>query len=107
MGRMKGNLKRTSPRIPGADDFHQPYDTKDLDRLAGNDTTYYDGQLRPGPRLRRPRKRGVRISRSRTQNDAAMAIRGAIAKREGSSGAGYSGKSPMRWFKGVGYGKRT
>jgi hypothetical protein len=106
MAKMKGNMKRKGPKIPGADDFHQPPpgDRRGLDRLDGNETTYYDRQLRPGPRLSNPRKRGKRISSMRTANDAAMALSEAFRARcDKSSGAGYGGKSSFRWFKGVGY----
>lgn len=105
MARMKGNMKRVGTDIPGANEFHEPPPSErgNYDRLAGNETTYYDGQLRPGPRFRKPGKRGKRISKMRTANDAAMALSGCMEKKAVSSGAGYAGKSPMRWFKGVGY----
>jgi hypothetical protein len=104
--KMHGNMKAVGRKIPGASDFHDvPSGTKEPpERLFGNETTYYDQQLRPGPRLQRPRKRGKRISNMRTANDAAMALSEAFRARcDKSSGAGYGGKSSFRWFKGLGY----
>lgn len=105
MGRMKGNMRRTGPMIPGARGMSPPTAIADkFDRVEGNETTYYDGQLRPGPRLKRPAKRGKRISKMRTGNDAAMALTEAFrAKVGGSSGAAPSKKSDKAFFKGVGY----
>lgn len=106
MARMHGNMKAAGKKIPGASDFHEPAPgtRNPPERLEGNETTYYDQQLRPGPVLKRSPKRGKRISRMRTANDAAMALSEAFqAKCEKSSGAGYGGKSSMRWFKGLGY----
>ena len=108
--KMHGNMREVRRKIPGASDFHDvPSGTKEPpERLFGNETTYYDNQLRPGPNLMRPRKRGKRISKMRTANDAAMALAGAMdscCPDRKSSGAGYGGKSSFRWFKGLGYAK--
>lgn len=105
MGKMKGNMRRVGPRIPGAADMSPPRAIEHkFDRLAGNEETYYDGQLRPGPNMRRARKRGKRISKMRTGNDAAMALSEAFRARYGkSSDAGYESKGKGRFFKGVGY----
>jgi len=46
---------------------------KDFARTA-TDKGNAPGITRPGPNLRKPRKRGKRISRNRTANDAAQAI---------------------------------
>jgi len=105
---MKGNMKRVGVNIPGAPDQNPPANIKGtFDRLSGNETTYYDQQLRPGPNLMRPRKRGKRISKMRTGNDAAMALTMALEgtgppEQPGSS-RGRAGKSSMRWFRGLGY----
>lgn len=109
MAKMHGNMRTVGKRIPGASDFHEvPAGTKNPpERLQGNETTYYDDQLRPGPNLTNPRKRGKRISRMRTANDAAMALAASMEKtlqdQPGSGRQGRSGKSSMRWFKGLGY----
>lgn len=108
-GKMHGNMKAVGMRIPGVDDFHEPPPgTKNPpERLKGNETTYYDRQLRPGENLTSPRKRGKRISSMRTANDAAMALAASMEKtvsdQPDSGRRGRSGKSSMRWFKGVGY----
>jgi len=99
----KGNMTRVATDIPGAPDQNPPAGIKGkFDRLAGNETTYYDGQLRPGPQLMRPRKRGKRISKARTANDAAMALAGSVTKRDVSSSAGYAGKSDSAFLKSIG-----
>lgn len=105
MPKMKGNMRRVGPQIPGAPDASPPKAIQGkFDRLENGEETYYDGQLRPGPRLSRPRKRGKRISKMRTGNDAAMALSRAMEKhREGkSSGAGYSGKSDEAFLESIG-----
>lgn len=102
----QGNMKKVGTKIPGADDFHSPPkgDRKEYDRLAGNETTYYSNKLMPGPHLKRPRKRGKRISKMRTANDAAMALSEAFRARcDKSSDAGYSGKSKNAFLSSVGY----
>jgi hypothetical protein len=105
MGKMTGNMKRVGTDIPGAPDQNPPAGRKgSFDRVAGNETTYYDQKLRPGPHLMRPAKRGKRISGMRTANDAAMALSEAFRKRfDSSSDAGYSKKNKKKFFQGIGY----
>jgi len=105
MGKMSGNMKRVGIDIPGAPDQNPPRKLRgEFERLAGNETTYYDQKLRPGANLLRPAKRGKRISGTRTANDAAMALSEAFRKRcDKSSDAGYEKKSKKKFFGSLGY----
>lgn len=109
MAKMKGNLKRVGTQIPGAEDWHSPPKGQEgYDRLSGSETTYYDGQLRPGPRLKRPSRRGRRISKMRTGNDAAMALQAAmedtVAPQPGRGGGTMKGS--VEWMRSMGYHNR-
>jgi len=103
---MYGNMKKKGTKIPGADDWHSPSKgAKDYDRLEGNETTYYDQKMRPGKNLEKPKKRGLRISKMRTANDAAMALSARMEDTVSHAGrkASPSRKTKKQFFKSVGY----
>jgi hypothetical protein len=84
----RGNLKnKGATRIPGADDVRSPdaAHLKKYERLEGSETTYFDEKTSPGPNLSAAAKkrRGKRISRGKTANDAAMALRERMVKVKG------------------------
>jgi len=53
---------------------------KDFKRTATNKGTISPGITRPGPVISHPVKRGKRISKNRTANDAAMALKKNMVK---------------------------
>jgi len=53
---------------------------KDFERTATSKGTISPGITRPGPVVSNPVKRGKRISKNRTANDAAMALRKNMVK---------------------------
>jgi|GEM_PF-1914079 len=81
-GKMHGNMRDKGHTSLPSDDHRVPpaHNRKDYDRLEANETSYYDEQTRPGPVVSHPRKRGKRISKRRSANEAAQALSKSMEK---------------------------